>query len=304
MTMEGWGDIARTVMRQLPGMVLFFLLFLMVTSFAIMNLIIAVIRESTFASAHETEQELEQADKGELLELLEKIPQVFNDIDVNNDGVVTKEELQLGMEPRPDVFDSIVGDAAPLKNDAEALFHMLDVDGSGSVRMQELVAGFLRLKGFHDQQLDSLSLLVQLRQMKYRLGALEERIDQKFKVRKGASTRPQSAPSDPGSAVTAKSSEILELKSALQWVSWSRSRLNGEGPPAGPGPGGISTASTETGPRRSEGDPAYQSPLRGTALRDARVLMTAAWRGSQEWKSFAAFSEVRICIRADSKTQI
>ena len=45
-----------------------------------------------------------------------------------------------------------------------------------------------RLKGFHDQQLDSLSLLVQLRQMKHRLGALEERLNNKFKARARGST--------------------------------------------------------------------------------------------------------------------
>jgi hypothetical protein len=68
--------------------------------------------------------------------------------------------------------------------------------------------------------------------MKAQLSELERRIDDKFVERPldlfGAAQ--STAASDAGTAFSGQTSEIAELKSSLQWVSWSRSRsmLGGE----------------------------------------------------------------------------
>merc|ERR1719235_3022826 len=234
MTMEGWGTIARTVMRVQPLMVFFFLVYLMVTSFAIMNLIIAVICESTFASASETEADISSIEDNEKLLMLQSLPRVFEESDLDMDGNISLPELRTAMSSRPDLFTHLVGeDGSTLLHDAEAIYNMLDMDGNGNVDLSELLAGFLRMKGFHDQEMEGLNLLVSLRSMKAELSELEQRIDDKYVDRPvfdhfGATQ--STAASDAGTAFSGQTSEIAELKSSLQWVSWSRSRtmLGGE----------------------------------------------------------------------------
>jgi voltage-gated sodium channel len=172
MTMEGWGTIARLVMKVQPYMVVFFIIYLMVTSFAIMNLIIAVICESTFASASETEADISSLEENEKLLMLQALPKLFEESDLDMDGFISLSELRNAMTSRPDIFSVLVGDdGSSLLHDAEAIYGMLDMDGSGGVDLGELLAGFLRMKGFHDQEMEGLNLLVSLRNMKAELSS-------------------------------------------------------------------------------------------------------------------------------------
>jgi hypothetical protein len=277
MTMEGWGTIARTVMKVQPFMVIFFIIYLMVTSFAIMNLIIAVICESTFASAHETEADINSIEDNEKLIMLQSLPRVFEDSDLDMDGNISLPELRHAMTSRPDLFNHLVGeDGSTLLHDAEAIYNMLDMDGNGSVDLSELLAGFLRMKGFHDQEMEGLNMLVSLRNMKAQLTELERRIDDKFVDRPldlfGAAQ--STAASDAGTAFSNQTSEIAELKSSIQWVSWSRSRnllgaetpqlppTNGATRPKSHGANGLSDESTKSLPEVTAPDgPPTMPPL-------------------------------------------
>ncbi len=54
LTLDSWADgIARHVITNQPGMVIFFLLFLMVTSYGLLNLVVGVIVENTLATARD-----------------------------------------------------------------------------------------------------------------------------------------------------------------------------------------------------------------------------------------------------------
>ncbi len=61
MTLEGWGDIARSVMEVYPVAWLFFVIFILVSTFAMLNLFIAVVVTS-MQSEHRREIEAERAD--------------------------------------------------------------------------------------------------------------------------------------------------------------------------------------------------------------------------------------------------
>jgi len=61
MTLEGWGDIARSVMEVYPIAWLFFVVFILVSTFTMLNLFIAVVVTS-MQSEHTREIEAERAD--------------------------------------------------------------------------------------------------------------------------------------------------------------------------------------------------------------------------------------------------
>ncbi len=60
MTLEGWPDIARGVMKTHPTAWLFFISFIVLSSWAVLNLVIGVIVDSMQSHTREHEEELEQ----------------------------------------------------------------------------------------------------------------------------------------------------------------------------------------------------------------------------------------------------
>jgi voltage-gated sodium channel len=74
MTMEGWADIARDIMETKPWAWVFFLVFILVSTFTVLNLFIAVVvnaMQETVAADIKAEQEAEAHDahdeRGEIL---------------------------------------------------------------------------------------------------------------------------------------------------------------------------------------------------------------------------------------------
>jgi voltage-gated sodium channel len=60
MTLEGWVDIARTVMERYPAAWMFFLVFILLATFTVLNLFIAII-VNAMQHSHEAEQSLDPA---------------------------------------------------------------------------------------------------------------------------------------------------------------------------------------------------------------------------------------------------
>jgi voltage-gated sodium channel len=67
MTLEGWPDVARTVMAQLPWAWVFFLVYILISTFAVLNLFIAVI-VNAMQSQVEHDLEESQADQTRRME--------------------------------------------------------------------------------------------------------------------------------------------------------------------------------------------------------------------------------------------
>jgi voltage-gated sodium channel len=59
MTLEGWPDLARDIMKTHPSAWMFFIVFIMLSSWAVLNLVIGVIVDSMQSHARENEEELE-----------------------------------------------------------------------------------------------------------------------------------------------------------------------------------------------------------------------------------------------------
>jgi len=145
MTTERWADIARTLGSAEPVSYAVILLFISTTTYAMINVVIAVIVDVTMSRASEIKNDaLTQKNKIEQSALV-KVMDVFKRADENGDGFLTKDEFLKGLQ-RPDVRELLFSADVSLR-DADELFDILDTDESGSLTCSEFLDGVQRARG-------------------------------------------------------------------------------------------------------------------------------------------------------------
>jgi len=145
MTLEGWPDIVRNAMTLEPWIWPVFFIFLMMTTFSIMNVIVAVIVESTLEQADDHKSDSMKRHEAELKEAGEKITKIFSMSDADGDGEITKEEFMDALK-RKDIL-AYLEDVGIDVRQAEDLFEILDYDDSGSLDAKEFTSGVLKARG-------------------------------------------------------------------------------------------------------------------------------------------------------------
>jgi len=144
-TLEDWPEVVRGVMSEVPLAWIFFVPFLMLMNFAMLNAITAVVVEKVFtvarseAAAEARHQERKRAD------MLRKIRNIFEEIDTDGSGDLELEEFQQALTS-PAVVQSLM-ELGIAKCEAGDLFACLDLDGDCKVSTTEFVAGCLRAHG-------------------------------------------------------------------------------------------------------------------------------------------------------------
>jgi len=144
-TTEGWAEIARQAMRVSPWTAAFFVIYLYVTTCAVLNVVVAVIVENTLDQATGQREKFNAKQDHSQREACARIYQIFHSLDNNGDGMLTKLE-----------FSEALGNAEICRylhtvgldmRQAEELFSILDFDESGSLDAQEFVGGVLKAVG-------------------------------------------------------------------------------------------------------------------------------------------------------------
>ena len=99
MTLESWAEgIARHVISQQPEMMLFFILFLMFTTFGLLNLVIGVIVENTLAAARNNEEKIRKQQERERSRVLGHLRDIFDLADEDCSGSLTIDELKKNLK--------------------------------------------------------------------------------------------------------------------------------------------------------------------------------------------------------------
>lgn len=145
MTLEGWPTVARNAMRHEPWIWLVFIIFLLATTFSIMNVIVAVIVEGTLDQAGNQKRDLITKEEKEIESLAPKIAELFRLTDENGDGKVTKPEFLAALESEQ--IASFFKEAGVDVRQAENLFDILDYDESGSLDADEFMDGIIKARG-------------------------------------------------------------------------------------------------------------------------------------------------------------
>merc|ERR1719265_3060719 len=132
-------------MTHIGAMWIVFTLFMSITTFAIMNVIIAVIVENTLDQATLQRQDLSRKIDRERTTALQRIYEVFQMSDKNGDQLVSRDEFMAALK-EPEVMRNFHSVEIDLRG-AEGLFDILDYDDSGSLDMTEFIEGCMRARG-------------------------------------------------------------------------------------------------------------------------------------------------------------
>lgn len=144
-TTEGWAQIARRSMGHLTASWIIFICFMSLTTFAIMNVVMAVIVEDNLNQAMAREDDVAKKLDKERHNALHKIYEVFLIADKDHSGELTKEEFLEALH-NADVMKLLHEVGIDMRG-AEGLFDILDYDESGNLDVTEFIEGCMRARG-------------------------------------------------------------------------------------------------------------------------------------------------------------
>jgi len=140
-----WNELAAPLRCVGPMSFYLFILYTAVAIFGVLNVVTSVFVDS----AMESTQHFVDIKIGEALHskrvLITHLRQLFADIDVDQSGEISIEEMEVLMQ---NTQLSQYLEAIDIRHDeVDLLFHMLDFDGSGSISIDEFCEGCLKLMG-------------------------------------------------------------------------------------------------------------------------------------------------------------
>jgi voltage-gated sodium channel len=180
LTLEGWVDVARPIIEQQPGMAFFFFSFVMVFTFGLLQMVVAVVVEKTLLNAKRSEQLGAQKLQQKVGMQLQSLREAFVKCDINNDETIDRDEFEEAMKTIADegnlksCFEAL---GIPI-DDALMLFDILDADLSGQLDMDEFLNGVARVVHASDANFDRLATHAMMTGLRKQFRGFQERIKQ------------------------------------------------------------------------------------------------------------------------------
>jgi len=147
-TMAGginWGELVDLLAPLPRENLLFFLMFTIFALFAIVNIIMGVFVENAIEAGRDDTQAIIEESMNKKQALLEKIHNVFVEMDTDKTGTVTHDEFEDALHDQSVLaYFQVLGLDI---DEAKTLFGLLDHDQNGSIDVEEFVSGCMRLKG-------------------------------------------------------------------------------------------------------------------------------------------------------------
>jgi hypothetical protein len=144
MTLDSWTGIMRPLMAKQPFVVFFFIVFISIAEFVLMNLITAVIVEHAFADAKAEESEKAKQMETDMETELKDLKNLFDRIDEDHSGKLSRGEMERAMMNKK--VRQKLGKLDIKAKDLNDLWEILD-DGDGELDSEEFVQGIRRLQG-------------------------------------------------------------------------------------------------------------------------------------------------------------
>jgi len=148
MTMTGgvdWWVLAKAMIKIHPLYALLFVLFVLLMVVVVLNVITGIFVNDAVALARMDEDLRMQTELQQSRQLTDRLNTLFHNIDTSCNGEFTLNDLKTHlMRHEVTMLFTLLGIDV---SDAVAFFNLLDVDGSGSVQIEEFVMGCLRLQG-------------------------------------------------------------------------------------------------------------------------------------------------------------
>jgi len=174
-TLDQWSDtIARHVVKNQPGMVVFFLLIICIVTFGLLNIIVGVVVENALATAARDQNKIRKAKERNRQLVFNQLRAIFEDADVDNSGTLTFEEVDVAIK-KPEIYNKLRMIDFPV-DDPQQVFDLLDYDESGELTIDEFIEGCLRMKGTAKSK-DLLVAQVHLDSMKRHYNQFESELE-------------------------------------------------------------------------------------------------------------------------------
>jgi len=127
-----------------PEVFIYFITFILVVSIALMNLVTALMVESSFAQASEGKQRKQAVECAKKKKLIVELGRIFKTLDLDHSGMIDLCELQNAPQDAQERLHTIAG-----SNDSGQLieiFNTLDFDNRGQVGIKEFCEGLLKVQ--------------------------------------------------------------------------------------------------------------------------------------------------------------
>jgi len=144
-TLEGWTDLADPLVKRSPTWAIFFIIFIMGLHYGLLNLVVAIIVESTMETAKGQEETMRKLEDRERRTNIKALQKIYEGIDSDGDGLLNLEEFRSGLQ-MTEVREQMKKMSLP-PNDVGWLFEVLDISGDGVISIDEFINGCLKLTG-------------------------------------------------------------------------------------------------------------------------------------------------------------
>lgn len=174
MTLEHWSsDVARHVVANQWWMSIFFIIFLLITSFGIFNIVISVIVEQTLMAAMSNRKKLLMREEAKKRKELHGIKEIFLMSDTDGSGKLSHDEFMEAAK-QPEVQWRMRQMELPI-DDAGKLFEVMGGDGTRELDIDEFIEGCSKLKG-QAQSRDLLRVQAQADSLADSMGKLADSV--------------------------------------------------------------------------------------------------------------------------------
>lgn len=174
MTRDGWAShVARYVVEQEFVQVFFFFVFMLMSTYGLLNLVVSVIVEQTLNAARSNEDKVRVKEERNKKNDLEDLKEIFLAADEDGNGELDMQEFLNALEDeeihwRMHALDLNIEDCA-------GLFAVVDGDGARALSMDEFIDGCTKLKGVAKNK-DLLAITAQADTLAYKMDELGEQL--------------------------------------------------------------------------------------------------------------------------------
>eukprot|EP00746_Dinoflagellata_sp_MGD_P008535 gnl/MRDRNA2_/MRDRNA2_117111_c0_seq1.p1 gnl/MRDRNA2_/MRDRNA2_117111_c0~~gnl/MRDRNA2_/MRDRNA2_117111_c0_seq1.p1 ORF type:complete len:487 (-),score=116.06 gnl/MRDRNA2_/MRDRNA2_117111_c0_seq1:12-1472(-) len=170
MTLDSWTGVVRPIGEKQSWTYIFFLGFIAISVFVLVNLITAVIVENAFESSKADEQDMAVVMQREKEKEVEELKDLFLECDQDGSGELTKPEF-LEAIAKPKIKQKLTV-LEIQTSEINELWDILD-DGDGQLSAEEFTVGIRKLKG-ESKAKDVMGVLHEVKKMEDGVKRLEE----------------------------------------------------------------------------------------------------------------------------------
>jgi len=145
-TFESWNErLVRHVVHNQPAMVIFFVVFIALTSFGLLNIVVGVICERTINTSEADENKMKRAQERDRQRVFDHLREIFETADEDGSGTLTLQEVRKAID-KPEIATKLKMIEFPVE-DPKQIFTLLDFNNCGELSIDDFIAGCIRMKG-------------------------------------------------------------------------------------------------------------------------------------------------------------